>query len=139
MQFRKQKTLIQVMKYDGYDKATKQPKMAMVGTIDLNTFHFDQRTSKPLDPLEQLEIRQAIEREQLNAAQQRATDAAVMALEGLRKISPQFDLSEMVKNNPDAIWTGIVAVEKALKAGGHEKPKKTRAGQDSKTGDLLKV
>jgi hypothetical protein len=141
MQFRKQKSLIQVMRYEGYKKDTKQPIMAMVGTIDLRNFRFEKRVDATLDDVEMLEISQAIEREQLISAQERAAEAALQALDGLRKLSPKTDLSGLVKNDPDGIWTGLVAVEKALNAAGVEKPKKSRGAQsvlDSKTGDLLK-
>lgn len=138
MQFRKQKTLIQVLRYDGYNKDTKQPKMLMVGTIDLATFRFDQRDAT-LSDIERMEVNQAIEREQLLAVQERAAGAALQALEGLRLLSPQTDLSTLVKNDPESIWRGLVAVEKALKAAGFEKPKKSRiqAIPDTKTGNLL--
>ena len=140
MQFRKQKTLVQVLKYDGYNKTSKQPKMVMIGVIDLATFKFKQRVETPLTEVERMEINQAIEREQLMAVNERAAGAALQALEGLRALSPRTDLSGLVKNDPDAIWTGLLAVEKALKTGGYEKPKRSRGPQaipDSKTGDLL--
>ena len=142
MQFRKQKSLIQVLRYEGYKKDTKQPIMVMIGSIDLRTFKFEKRSDATLDDVEKLEISQAIEREQLIAVQDRSAEAALQAFEGLRNLSPQTDLSTLVKNDPQAIWLGVMAVEKALKAGGFERPKKSRGVQaipDSKTGDLLKI
>ncbi len=140
MQFRRQKTLVQVMKYVGYDKATRQPQVVMLGTIDLKTFKFEPKPGAPvLDELEQLEVRQAIEREQLATAHERAAEAAQKALEGLRGLREGSDLSQLVKNDPEAIWRGLMMVEKALKAGGFARPTR-RAGaaaKDTKTGDLL--
>ena len=139
MQLRKQKTLIQVMRYDGYKKDTKQPVMVMVGTIDLATLAFTKKEGAHLDEVEKLEIRQAIEREQLVQAQERAAHAALQACEGLRTLNPHTDLSTLVRNDPESIWRGLAAVEKALKAAGFEKPKKSRVQwiDDSKTGNLL--
>jgi hypothetical protein len=139
MQLRKQKTLIQVMRYDGYKKDTKQPIMTMIGTIDLATLTFEKKEGADLNDIEKMEIRQAIEREQLVQAQERAAHAALQACDGLRTLNPHTDLSTLVKNDPESIWRGISAVEKALKAGGFEKPKKSRvqAIDDSKTGNLL--
>lgn len=141
MQFRKQKNSIAILRYDGYKKDTKQPILSPVGSIDLVTFRFVASPGVKLDVIERLEIDQTIEREQLIAAQSGAANAAIQALEGLRNLSPGFDLSKLIKNDPDAIWAGLASVEKALKAGGFEKPKKGRGAQvipDSKTGDLLK-
>lgn len=141
MQFRKQKHSIAILRYDGYKKDTKQPILSPVGSIDLVTFKFVASPGVKLDVVEKLEIDQTIEREQLIAAQSGAANAAMQALEGLRNLSPGFDLSKLIKNDPGAIWTGLLSVEKALKAAGFEKPKKSRGAQaipDSKTGDLLK-
>jgi hypothetical protein len=139
MQLRKQKTLIQVMRYDGYKKDTKQPIMNMLGTIDLATLKFAKKEGVHLDEVEQLEISQAIEREQLIQAQERAAHAALQACDGLRTLNPHTDLLTLVKNDPESIWRGLAAVEKALKAAGFEKPKKSRVQTigDSKTGSLL--
>lgn len=140
MQFRRQKNSIAILRYDGYKKDTKQPILSSVGSIDLVTFKFAASPGVKLDVVEKMEIDQTIEREQLIAAQSGAANAAMQALEGLRNLSPGFDLSKAVRNDPDAIWTGLLCVEKALKAAGFEKPKKSRGAQsipDSKTGDLL--
>ena len=139
MQFRKQKTLVQVLRYDGYKKDTKQPIMAMVGTIDLATFRFEKRDEIKLTSVEMLEINQCIEREQLIKVTEKAADSALKAFEGLRELNPNTDLSGLVHNNPDAIWQGLSIIEKALKAAGHERPKKIYIKKipDTKTGDLL--
>ncbi len=138
MQFRKQKTLIQVMKYSGYNKDTRQPRVEMLGTIDLKTMRFEPKPgAAPLSQLEQLEIQQAIERAQLEVAHERAAQAAQKALEGLRELNPDTDLAQLVKNDPDAIWRGLLAVEKALKAGGFARPTKRSAAKDTRTKDLL--
>lgn len=139
MQFRRQKTLVQVMKYVGYDKATRQPQVVMLGTIDLKTFKFTLKDgSTTLTELEQLEISQAIEREQLAVAHEKAAGAAQAALEGLRGINPASDLSSLVRNDPEAIWRGLLAVEAALKAQGFARPtKRSKSTKDTKTGDLL--
>lgn len=138
MQFRRQKTLVQVMKYVGYDKATRQPQVVMLGTIDLKTFKFEAKPGAPaLDELEQLEISQAIEREQLAVAHERAAEAAQSAFEGLRGLREGYDLSQLVKNDPDGVWRGLIAIEKALKAGGFARPTRRAAAKDTKTGDLL--
>ena len=138
MQFRKQKTLIQAMKYVGYDKATRQPHVVMLGTIDLKTMRFEPKPDAPaLTDIERLEINQAIERAQLELAHERAAQAAQGALEGLRGLNPDTDLSSLVKNDPEAIWRGLLAVEKALKAGGFARPTKRSAAKDTRTKDLL--
>lgn len=138
MQFRKQKTLIQVMKYSGYNKETRQPRVEMLGTIDLKTMRFEPKPgAAPLSQLEQLEIHQAIERAQLEVAHERAAEAAQKALEGLRELNPSTDFSQLVKNDPEGVWRGLIAIEKALKAGGFARPTKRSAGKDTKTADLL--
>lgn len=140
MQFRRQKTLVQVMKYVGYDKDTRQPRVSMLGTIDLRTFKFEAKPGAPaLDEVEQLEIRQAIEREQLATAHERAAEAAQKALEGLRGLRDGTDLSQLVRNDPEAVWRGLLMVEKALKAQGFARPTRRSAAstKDTKTGDLL--
>jgi hypothetical protein len=140
MQFRKQKTLIQVMKYVGYDKKTRQPEVKMLGTIDLKSMRFEPKPGiNPLSDVEQLEIRQAIERAQLELAHERAAEAAQKAFGGLRGLREGTDLSQMVRNDPEAVWRGLVMVEKALKAGGFARPTRRAAGKDTKTGDLLKA
>lgn len=138
MQFRKQKTLIQVMKYSGYNKETRQPRVEMLGTIDLKTMRFEPKPgAAPLSQIEQMEIHQAIERAQLEVAHERAAQAAQNALEGLRDLNPSTDLSKLVKNDPEGVWRGLMAIEKALKAGGFARPTKRSAGRDTKTADLL--
>ena len=140
MQFRRQKTLVQVMKYVGYDKDTRQPRVSMLGTIDLRTFKFEAKPGAPaLDELEQLEISQAIEREQLAVAHERAAEAAQEAFQGLRGLREGSDLSHLVKNDPEGVWRGLMMVEKALKAGGFARPTRraSAAAKDTKTGDLL--
>ena len=139
MQFRKQKSLVQVMRYEGYKKATKQPIMKMVGIIDLVSFRFKPHEGFDLTTVEELEISQAIEREQLISAQEQAAYAAQQACAGLRTLNPSTDLSTLVKNDPDAIWRGLIAVEKALKAGNFERPKRAKVDRvpDTKTGNLI--
>lgn len=139
MQFRKQKSLVQVMRYEGYKKDTKQPVMKMVGVIDLTSFKFKLHDGFELNEIERLEVNQAIEREQLVAVQERAAHAAMQACEGLRTLNPATDLSTLIKNDPEAIWRGLIAIEKALKAGGFEKPKRVKVDKvpDTKTGNLL--
>lgn len=139
MQFRRQKTLIQVMKYVGYDKTTRQPNVVMLGTIDLKALTFEAKAGAPaLSPMEELEIRQAIERVQLELAHEKASEAAQKALEGLRGLYAGTDLTQLVKNDPEAIWRGLLAVERALKSQGFARPtRRPAAGKDTKTGDLL--
>lgn len=137
MQFRKQKTLIQVMKYTGYDKATRQPHVVMLGTIDLRTLKFTPRDgAEALTDVEKLEIEQAITRQQLSGAYERAAAAAFSACEGLRALNPETDLAMLVKNDPEALWRGLGAIEKALKAGGFTKPLKARKTADTTTRPL---
>lgn len=137
---RASKGVIAFWKRIGYKDGTTQPIRQRVASVDLRTFAVTEIDGYKLSDIEKLEIRQAIDHEQLYIAQEKAVESAIKAMSGLRELNPNFDFSAEVKNDPDSIWRGIGIVEKALKAAGYERPKKSRVDKvpDTKTGDLLK-
>lgn len=134
------KSVIAFWKRIGHKSGSTQPIRVRVATVDLSTFKITAMPDVELSDVEKLEINQEIEMHQLVSVNEKAAENALKAFDGLRELNPNYDLSRLVKNDPDAIWHGLMLIEKALKAAGHERPKRIHIKKipDTKTGDLLK-
>mgnify|MGYP001445116117 CR=1 FL=1 len=121
MQFRKQKTLVQVMRYSGYDAAKKQPKVEMVGTIDLQDFLFTPKDDVVLSGPEKHEINVEANVIRLQTLKDREIESVQAALSSVAALhSADIELIKALAKSSDqkAIYNGCKAVLKALKNGG---------------------
>ena len=134
------KNVIAFWKRVGHKPGTTQPIRVRVATVDLAKFKTTVMPGFELSDVEKLEINQEIEMTQLVSVNEKAAENAHKACEGLRELNPNFDMGKLARNDPDALWRGLMIVEKALKAAGHDRPKRVHIQKipDTKTGDLLK-
>jgi hypothetical protein len=120
MQFRKQKTLVQVMRYKGYDAVKKQPQVEMVGTISLRDYEFTKKDTVSLDKNEQYEIDRQIDMLRVQIRHENEVEAVKNALESLarlRDVSPAL-LDEFTRYGQQHLHDAMKVVEKSLKRNG---------------------
>ena len=141
MQFREQGKKIQLISYRGYINKTQAAELGVpagaqvkfVGSLDKLTLELelatDKATGKPFELTEK-------EREELDGylkAQRSERDqkryksdlsGAVWSLTQATKALEAGHSFDLTYAKPEAVWTAMIALEKALAAAGHPRPKR---------------
>lgn len=122
MQFREMKTVIQVIRYAGYDAEKGNARVEQIGTINKADGALTLKEGVVLSEIEQLEVENAVKLQTLKTTTATTIENAEKAASALRLLKAGPHLEAIAKNDPAALWAGLLVMEKALKAAGFPRP-----------------
>lgn len=136
MQFRKDGTKIQVLKYMGYDKAKRRSVVKMVGSFSISASSIPQELAEALTDEERAEVQSYIEKMRQADKESEISRAGGLALWNLMRVGRmldqvEFDVAREIRSQEgaDVAWAAIKAIEAALTKAGYPRPKRSYKSQ----------
>lgn len=124
MQFKMVGNIIQVHRYEGYDKIKKRAIVKMVGSMSRHIFTPSDGLIDKLTDEEKTELQSYIEKERQSYNKDSRQSSINFGDSHIKRIthSLSYEDTTITLQQADAIWDSIAVLQKALKKRGFKKP-----------------